>query len=85
MKSGTVLGAYTLFELIGTGGMGEVYRAHDTNLARDVAIKVLPAIFVDHPGRLSRFRREARLLAARTIPTSPPFMGSSIGMACTTW
>jgi serine/threonine-protein kinase len=75
VKSGTVLGGYTLFELIGTGGMGEVYRAHDTNLARDVAIKVLPAIFVDHPGRLSRFRREARLLAALNHPNIATIYG----------
>ncbi len=75
VKSGTVLGAYTLFELLGSGGMGEVYRAHDTNLARDVAIKVLPAIFVDNPGRLSRFRREARLLAALNHPNIATIYG----------
>lgn len=68
LKSGTVLGRYTLFELIGSGGMGEVYRAHDANLARDVAIKVLPAVFLDDSERLSRFRREARLLAALNHP-----------------
>jgi serine/threonine protein kinase len=61
---GTRLGAYEVIAQIGAGGMGEVYRAHDTQLARDVAIKVLPANFVNDPERLSRFQREARMLAA---------------------
>jgi Tol biopolymer transport system component len=61
---GTRLGTYEVVAQIGAGGMGEVYRAHDTKLARDVAIKVLPANFVNDPERLSRFQREARMLAA---------------------
>jgi eukaryotic-like serine/threonine-protein kinase len=61
---GTRLGPYEILSAIGAGGMGEVYRAHDTKLARDVAIKVLPANFVNDPERLSRFQREARMLAA---------------------
>jgi serine/threonine protein kinase/Tol biopolymer transport system component len=61
---GTRLGSYEVVAQIGAGGMGEVYRAHDTKLARDVAIKVLPANFVNDPERLSRFQREARMLAA---------------------
>src|ERR1700730_12396136 len=61
---GTRLGPYEVVAQIGAGGMGEVYRAHDTKLARDVAIKVLPANFVNDPERLSRFQREARMLAA---------------------
>jgi Tol biopolymer transport system component len=64
LASGTRLGSYEVVAQIGAGGMGEVYRAHDTKLARDVAIKVLPANFVNDPERLSRFQREARMLAA---------------------
>src|ERR1700687_1725931 len=64
LPSGTRLGSYEVISQIGAGGMGEVYRAHDTKLSRDVAIKVLPANFVNDPERLSRFQREARMLAA---------------------
>src|SRR5467141_3879572 len=61
---GTRLGTYEVVAQIGAGGMGEVYQAHDTKLGREVAIKVLPANFVNDPERLSRFQREARMLAA---------------------
>jgi eukaryotic-like serine/threonine-protein kinase len=61
---GRRLGPYEILTAIGAGGMGEVYRARDSKLARDVAIKVLPANFVNDPERLSRFQREARMLAA---------------------
>ena len=64
LAAGTRLGSYEVVTQIGVGGMGEVYRAHDTKLGRDVAIKVLPANFVNDPERLSRFQREARMLAA---------------------
>jgi len=64
LSAGTRLGSYEVVAQIGAGGMGEVYQAHDTNLGRDVAIKVLPANFVNDPERLSRFQREARMLAA---------------------
>jgi serine/threonine protein kinase len=64
IAAGTRFGSYEVVAQIGAGGMGEVYRAHDTKLARDVAIKVLPANFVNDPERLSRFQREARMLAA---------------------
>jgi eukaryotic-like serine/threonine-protein kinase len=64
IAAGTRLGSYEVVAQIGAGGMGEVYRAHDTKLGRDVAIKVLPANFVNDPERLSRFQREARTLAA---------------------
>jgi len=64
LAPGTKLGAYEVIALLGEGGMGEVYRARDPRLGRDVAIKVLPAAFVRDPERLARFEREARLLAA---------------------
>src|SRR5450755_4392285 len=61
--SGTKLGAYEIQSPLGTGGMGEVYRATDTKLGRDVALKVLPAEMARDPERLARFRREAKALA----------------------
>jgi serine/threonine protein kinase/Tol biopolymer transport system component len=65
---GRQLGSYRVVSLIGSGGMGEVYQAHDTKLGRDVAIKVLPPAFTNDPERLSRFQREARLLASLNHP-----------------
>jgi serine/threonine protein kinase/tetratricopeptide (TPR) repeat protein len=65
---GQLLGSYKIVSLLGVGGMGEVYRAHDIKLGRDVAIKVLPAAFVDDLERLARFQREARMLAALNHP-----------------
>src|SRR6202521_1217679 len=64
LSAGTKLGTYEVLSAIGAGGMGEVYQAHDSNLRRDVAIKVLPEAFAHDPERLARFRREAQLLAA---------------------
>src|ERR1700675_797426 len=64
ISAGTKLGSYEVLSQIGAGGMGEVYRAHDTKLARDVAIKVLPEAFAHDPERLSRFEREAKILAS---------------------
>src|SRR5688572_7532886 len=61
---GQRIGSYTVHSLLGQGGMGEVYRAHDTRLNRDVAIKVLPRAFTGDPDRLARFEREAKALAA---------------------
>ncbi|HXE89619.1 MAG TPA: protein kinase [Terriglobales bacterium] len=66
--SGTRLGAYEILEPIGAGGMGEVYRARDTRLGRDVAIKILPEAFAHDAERLARFEREAQLLAALNHP-----------------
>src|SRR5262245_47486078 len=60
---GTRLGPYEILSAIGAGGMGEVYRATDTNLGRDVAIKVLPEAFAQDPERIARFEREAKTLA----------------------
>jgi serine/threonine-protein kinase len=68
LPEGTRLGAYEITGKIGAGGMGEVYRATDTKLGRDVAIKTLPASLADDPGRLARFEREAKLLAALNHP-----------------
>ena len=65
---GTTLGPYTVTAKIGEGGMGEVYRARDTNLDRDVAIKVLPEAFTSDPDRLARFEREAKVLASLNHP-----------------
>jgi serine/threonine protein kinase/Tol biopolymer transport system component len=68
VSSGTRLGAYEIVNQIGAGGMGEVYRARDTKLNRDVAIKVLPQLFADDAERLARFTREAQTLAALNHP-----------------
>jgi serine/threonine protein kinase len=65
---GTRIGPYEVTVLIGRGGMGEVHRARDTNLGREVAIKVLPDAFASDPDRLARFEREARTLAALNHP-----------------
>jgi eukaryotic-like serine/threonine-protein kinase len=65
---GTKLGSYQVLTLLGVGGMGEVYQAHDNKLRRDVAIKVLPAAFMHDAERLARFEREARMLAALNHP-----------------
>ena len=62
------LGAYEVIELIGVGGMGEVYRARDTKLGREVAIKVLPEALSQDKERLARFEREAKLLASLNHP-----------------
>ena len=66
--TGGRLGPYEILAAIGAGGMGEVYQAHDTKLGRDVAIKVLPEAFAHDPERLSRFQREAKMLAALNHP-----------------
>jgi eukaryotic-like serine/threonine-protein kinase len=63
-KSGTKLGSYEILAPLGLGGMGEVYRARDSKLNRDVALKILPATFTDDAERMTRFRREAQVLAS---------------------
>jgi Tol biopolymer transport system component len=68
LASETQLGPYKITSLIGAGGMGEVYRAHDTRLLRDVALKVLPASFTSDGDRLRRFEQEARAVAALNHP-----------------
>jgi len=68
LAAGTRVGVYDVLAPLGAGGMGEVYRAHDTKLGRDVALKVLPDSLACDPGRLARFEREAHLLAALNHP-----------------
>jgi eukaryotic-like serine/threonine-protein kinase len=68
LESGTRLGAYEIVGPLGAGGMGEVYRARDTKLNRDVALKVLPADFTHDPERVARFTREAQALASLNHP-----------------
>ena len=68
LEPGTRFGSYEVAESIGAGGMGEVYRATDTQLKRDVALKVLPQAFVDDADRLARFQREAEILASLNHP-----------------
>ena len=65
---GSSVGVYHITALLGVGGMGEVYRARDTKLGRDVAIKILPRLFTSDPDRLARFEREARVLASLNHP-----------------
>ncbi len=66
--TGTRLGSYELLAQIGAGGMGEVYEARDAKVGRGVAIKVLPEAFAHDPERLSRFQREAKMLASLNNP-----------------
>src|SRR5438477_1460641 len=68
VSAGTRLGPYEILSAIGSGGMGEVYRARDTKLNREVALKVLPEAFTRDPDRLARFKREAQVLAALNHP-----------------
>src|SRR5215813_13082639 len=75
-RIGTRVGTYEFVSLLGAGGMGEVYRAHDAKLERDVAIKVLPAVVANDPSRVSRFQREARTLAA----LNHPYIGAIYGL-----
>src|SRR5687768_1133529 len=75
MSPGTRLGLYEIIAQIGAGGMGEVYRARDTELNRDVAIKVLPELFALDAERLARFTREAQTLAALNHPNIAQIYG----------
>ena len=76
LQPGTTLGVYQVSAKIGEGGMGEVYRARDTKLDRDVALKVLPEAFTSDPDRLARFEREAKVLASLNHPN----IGSIYGL-----
>ena len=75
IPSGTKFGSYEIIAAIGAGGMGEVYQAHDTKLGRDVAIKVLPEAFAHDAQRLSRFQREAKMLATLNHPNIATIYG----------
>ncbi|HSP95367.1 MAG TPA: protein kinase, partial [Thermoanaerobaculia bacterium] len=68
LRAGTRLGAYEILAPLGAGGMGEVYRARDAKLERDVAVKVLPESVAGDPEALSRFEREAKAVAALSHP-----------------
>jgi serine/threonine protein kinase len=68
VAAGAKLGPYEILAPIGAGGMGEVYRARDTKLKRDVALKVLPEAFASDAERLARFQREAEVLASLNHP-----------------
>src|ERR1700681_4622565 len=72
---GEKLGPYEILAPIGAGGMGEVYRAKDTKLDREVAIKVLPAALAQDPERLARFEREAKVLASLNHPNIAQIFG----------
>ena len=75
LSAGARLGPYEVVAPIGAGGMGEVYRARDTKLNRDVALKVLPEAFVLDPDRLARFKREAQVLASLNHPSIAAIYG----------
>jgi len=82
MEAGRELGPYRVLSPLGVGGMGEVYRAHDSKLGRDVAIKTVPAEFARDSARLARFRREARALAALNHPNIAAIYGLEEAGGC---
>src|ERR1041384_1390754 len=75
LAAGDKLGHYEVLSLLGQGGMGEVYRARDTTLKRDVALKVLPAMLLGDSDRMTRFQREAEVLASLDHPYIGPIYG----------
>ena len=75
LSAGARLGPYEIVSALGAGGMGEVYRARDAKLNRDVALKVLPELFARDPDRLARFKREAQVLASLNHPTIAAIYG----------
>jgi len=86
---GTQLGSHEITGLLGKGGMGEVYRARDLKLKREVAIKILPEEFALDADRISRFQREAEVLASLTIQILPRFTMSQTrtrrDIWCSSW
>ena len=75
LAAGTRLGPYAVVSALDAGGMGEVYRARDTKLHRDVALKVLPEPFATDPDRRARFEREAQVLASLNHPNIAAIYG----------
>src|SRR5499426_4443189 len=75
LTDGARIGPYEVTSRLGEGGMGVVFRAHDTKLQRDVALKLLPDHFADDPERLARFQREAQLLASLNHPNIAQIYG----------
>ena len=75
LNPGTLIGPYEVVALIGVGGMGEVYRARDSKLNREVALKVLPDLFAADPDRVARFQREAQILASLNHPNIAAIYG----------
>src|SRR5277367_4659651 len=75
LSAGEKIGHYEILSLLGQGGMGEVYRARDTKLKRDVALKVLPDAFARDPERMARFQREAEVLASLNHPNIAQIYG----------
>ena len=78
LSAGLRLGSYEIVSAIGAGGMGEVYRARDTKLGREVAIKVLPEAFAFDPDRVARFEREAKVLASLNHPHIAALYGMEV-------
>ena len=87
LSAGTRLGVYEILSLLGAGGMGEVYRARDTRLRREVALKILPDRFASDPDRLARFEREAQVLASLNHPHIAQIYGveDSAGVRALGW
>jgi serine/threonine protein kinase len=83
LQAGSRLGAYEILGLLGAGGMGEVYRARDSRLNRDVAVKVLPEALALDAERLARFTREAQVLGSLSHPNIAIVHGSKMCPACT--
>ena len=82
LAPGTRFGAYNVVAPLGEGAMGEVYRARDAVLNRDVALKVLPDAFARDPDRLARFKREAQVLASLNHPNIAAIYGLKTRTAC---
>ena len=83
LAASTRLGPYEILSPIGAGGMGEVYKARDTRLGRDVAVKVMPAEFAADPERLHRFEQEAGAAAALNHPSIVASRSNALGDRCT--
>src|SRR5262245_27305771 len=75
LEPGTRLGPFEIISPLGSGGMGEVYRARDTRLGREIALKILPHAFASETERLARFEREARTLASVNHPNIAQIYG----------